>query len=47
MPEGGPPLTDDPLWYKDAIIYEAPVKSFHDSSGEGAGSAAPRPAAAN
>ena len=31
------PMSDDPLWYKDAIIYEAPVKSFHDAGGEGAG----------
>ena len=22
---------DDPLWYKDAIIYQAHVKSFFDS----------------
>ena len=23
-------LTDDPLWYKDAIIYQLHVKSFFD-----------------
>ena len=30
-------LGDDPLWYKDAIIYEAPVKSFRDATGDGSG----------
>jgi maltose alpha-D-glucosyltransferase/alpha-amylase len=30
-------LDADPLWYKDAIIYEAHVKSFFDSSGDGVG----------
>ena len=28
---------DDPLWYKDAIIYQAHVKSFFDSSHDGVG----------
>jgi len=28
---------DDPLWYKDAIIYQAPVKSFYDSNNDGIG----------
>jgi maltose alpha-D-glucosyltransferase/alpha-amylase len=28
---------DDPLWYKDAIIYELHVKTFFDSSGDGIG----------
>jgi maltose alpha-D-glucosyltransferase/alpha-amylase len=28
---------DDPLWYKDAIIYELHVKSFYDSNGDGIG----------
>ena len=23
--------TDDPLWYKDAIIYEANIRAFHDA----------------
>ncbi len=27
----------DPGWYKQAIIYELPVKSFHDSNGDGIG----------
>jgi maltose alpha-D-glucosyltransferase/alpha-amylase len=30
------PLTD-PLWYKDAVIYELHVKTFHDSTGDGMG----------
>jgi maltose alpha-D-glucosyltransferase / alpha-amylase len=28
---------DDPLWYKDAIIYELHVKAFYDSNGDGIG----------
>jgi maltose alpha-D-glucosyltransferase/alpha-amylase len=27
----------DPLWYKDAIIYEVPVRAFRDSNGDGVG----------
>jgi len=27
----------DPLWYKDAIIYELPVRSFYDSNDDGIG----------
>ncbi len=34
MPETMPA---DPLWYKDAIIYELHVKTFHDSNGDGIG----------
>src|SRR5204863_3341896 len=30
-------LTDDPLWYKGAIIYELHVRAFHDSVGDGGG----------
>src|SRR5688572_21360282 len=30
-------LPDDPLWYKDAIIYEVHVRAFHDSVGDGFG----------
>ncbi|MCW6034818.1 maltose alpha-D-glucosyltransferase [Spirulina subsalsa FACHB-351] len=30
-------LKDDPLWFKDAIIYEVPVKAFADSDGDGVG----------
>jgi maltose alpha-D-glucosyltransferase/alpha-amylase len=31
------PLPDDPLWYKDAVIYELRVRSFYDSDGDGVG----------
>src|ERR687889_723576 len=27
----------DPLWYKDAVIYQLHVKTFHDSNGDGVG----------
>lgn len=30
-------LSDDPLWYKDAIIYELHVRAFYDSNGDGIG----------
>ena len=30
-------LEDDPLWYKDAIIYQLHVKAFMDSDGDGIG----------
>jgi maltose alpha-D-glucosyltransferase/alpha-amylase len=30
-------MARDPLWYKQAIIYELPVKSFHDSNSDGIG----------
>ena len=30
-------LQDDPLWYKDAIIYEAHVRAFSDSNADGMG----------
>ncbi len=30
-------LGDDPLWYKDAIIYELHVKAFYDSNEDGIG----------
>lgn len=32
-----PTLDDDPLWYKDAILYELHVKCFADSTGDGIG----------
>ncbi len=35
MPD--PVLAPDPLWYKDAVIYELHVKTFHDSDGDGIG----------
>lgn len=31
------PLTNDPLWYKNAIFYEAHIRSFCDSNGDGKG----------
>ena len=30
-------IASDPLWYKDAIIYELPVKSFCDGNADGIG----------
>jgi maltose alpha-D-glucosyltransferase/alpha-amylase len=30
-------LTNDPLWYKDAIIYQVHVRAFHDADGDGMG----------
>jgi maltose alpha-D-glucosyltransferase/alpha-amylase len=27
----------DPRWYKDAVLYEIPVKAFYDSNGDGIG----------
>ncbi len=30
-------VNDDPLWFKDAIIYEVPVRAFADSNGDGIG----------
>jgi maltose alpha-D-glucosyltransferase/alpha-amylase len=37
MEEGETPTSVDPLWYKDAIIYEMHVKTFCDSDGDGMG----------
>ncbi|PMS17708.1 maltose alpha-D-glucosyltransferase [Trinickia dabaoshanensis] len=31
------PVSDDPLWYKDAIIYQVHVKSFFDANNDGVG----------
>ncbi len=31
------PLENDPLWYKDAIVYEVHVRAFFDQSGDGMG----------
>src|SRR5512139_1046169 len=30
-------LEEDPLWYKDAVVYELHVKAFCDSNGDGIG----------
>jgi maltose alpha-D-glucosyltransferase/alpha-amylase len=35
--QAGNTLPPDPLWYKDAIIYEVPVRAFFDSDGNGIG----------
>ncbi|MFW6067442.1 MAG: maltose alpha-D-glucosyltransferase [Myxococcota bacterium] len=37
MGDDDSPLTDDPLWYKDAVIYELHVRSFFDSNDDGVG----------
>ncbi|HEX6210766.1 MAG TPA: maltose alpha-D-glucosyltransferase [Methylomirabilota bacterium] len=34
MPVDGP---SDPLWYKDAVIYQIHVRAFYDSNGDGIG----------
>ncbi len=31
------PLNRDVLWYKDAVIYQVHVRTFHDSNGDGIG----------
>jgi maltose alpha-D-glucosyltransferase / alpha-amylase len=39
-PESAAPaglVVDDPLWYKDAVIYQLNVKSFYDSNDDGIG----------
>ncbi len=33
----GVPGPEDPQWYKDAIIYEVPVRAFYDSDDDGIG----------
>ena len=37
MVQGESQKSVDPLWYKDAVIYELHVKTFHDSDGDGMG----------
>ncbi len=32
-----PALPDDPLWYKDAVVYEIHVRAFFDANGDGMG----------
>jgi maltose alpha-D-glucosyltransferase / alpha-amylase len=32
-----PPFSGDPLWYKDAVIYEVHVRAFYDSNDDGVG----------
>ncbi|MGH7727530.1 MAG: maltose alpha-D-glucosyltransferase [Vulcanimicrobiaceae bacterium] len=33
----GPGIAEDPLWYKDAIIYQLHIKAFFDADGDGVG----------
>ncbi len=35
--ETASPVTGDPLWYKDAIVYQLHVKSFFDKNNDGVG----------
>lgn len=35
--DGALPFVDDPLWYKDAVIYELHVRAFADSQADGVG----------
>ena len=37
MAQGPNDTAIDPLWYKDAVIYELHVKTFCDSDGDGMG----------
>ena len=37
QPQEGFTLEDDPLWYRDAIIYELHVRAFYDSNDDGIG----------
>ena len=37
MPSTEFALTDDPLWYRDAIVYQLHIKAFYDSDGNGIG----------
>jgi trehalose synthase len=37
MPPSASRYASDPLWYKDAIIYETHVKAFYDKNGDGIG----------
>ena len=32
-----PALPEDPLWYKDAVLYQIHIKSYRDSNGDGYG----------
>jgi maltose alpha-D-glucosyltransferase/alpha-amylase len=33
----GPETKTDPLWYKDAVIYQLHIKSFFDANNDGVG----------
>ena len=34
---GLPEVATEPLWYKDAVIYQLHIKSFYDGNGDGIG----------
>ena len=37
LPASAVPRAEDPLWYKDAVIYQIHLKSFFDSNNDGVG----------
>src|SRR5579884_1876610 len=37
MPDQHPGLEEEPLWYKDAIIYQLHIKAFFDGNNDGIG----------
>jgi len=37
MPVQEPLLDDDPLWYRDAVVYQLHIKAFYDSDSNGIG----------
>ncbi|MCU7495221.1 MAG: maltose alpha-D-glucosyltransferase [Ignavibacteria bacterium] len=37
MSADNPKISDNPMWYKDAVIYELHVRSFYDSNNDGIG----------
>ena len=37
QPDGQPALSNDPLWYKDAVIYQLHIKSYFDANNDGVG----------
>jgi maltose alpha-D-glucosyltransferase/alpha-amylase len=37
MAKRTPHIQNDPLWYKDAVIYQVHIKTFYDSNGDGIG----------
>src|SRR5690606_10943581 len=37
IPKEEPSWQDDPLWYKDAVIYQVHVRSFFDENNDGIG----------
>ena len=37
LEENGLPIKQDPLWYKDAVVYQVHVRTFQDSNADGIG----------